>query len=57
MRLEPQRLSFEVGANDGAARAGVLQTAHGPVQTPAFIPLATKGTVRSLDGQEVAGIG
>ena len=31
------------------ARAGALQTAHGPVETPAFIPLATKGTVRGLD--------
>ena len=57
MRLDPHRLSFDVGARDGAARAGVLQTAHGPVETPAFIPLATKGTVRSLDGHEVAGIG
>ncbi|HEY7255386.1 MAG TPA: tRNA guanosine(34) transglycosylase Tgt [Solirubrobacterales bacterium] len=57
MRAEPQRLGFEVGARDGAARAGVLHTAHGPVETPAFIPLATKGTVRSLDSREVAGIG
>jgi queuine tRNA-ribosyltransferase len=57
MRAEPQRLAFEIGARDGAARAGVLQTAHGPVATPAFIPLATKGTVRSLDSHEVADIG
>ncbi len=57
MRLDPQRLSFEIGASDGAARAGVLQTVHGPVETPAFIPLATKGTVRSLDGDEVAALG
>src|SRR5262245_42036055 len=57
MRAEPQRLSFEIGARAGAARAGVLRTAHGTVETPAFIPLATKGTVRSLDSQEVAGLG
>ncbi len=57
MRVEPQRLGFEIGARDGAARAGVLETAHGPVATPAFIPLATKGTVRSLDSPEVVGIG
>ncbi len=57
MRVEPQRLSFEIGARDGAARAGALLTSHGPVETPAFIPLATKGTVRSLDSHEVAGIG
>jgi queuine tRNA-ribosyltransferase len=57
MRTEPERLSFEIAARDGRARAGVLRTAHGPVATPAFIPLATKGTVRGLDSQEVAGVG
>ncbi len=35
----------------------MLQTAHGPVETPAFIPLATKGTVRGLESAEVAGLG
>lgn len=57
MRADPQRLSFEVEAGDGAARAGVLRTPHGDVKTPAFIPLATKGTVRSLESQEVAELG
>src|SRR6188472_4215539 len=57
MRVEADRLRFEIGARDGAARAGVLHTAHGPVQTPAFIPLATKGTVRGLEAREVADLG
>ena len=57
MRAEPERLKFEIEARDGAARAGVLHTAHGRVETPAFIPLATKGTVRGLDSLEVAGLG
>ena len=57
MRSEPDRLRFEIGARDGAARAGVIHTAHGPIETPAFIPLATKGSVRGLDGDEVAGLG
>lgn len=57
MRVEPDRLRFEVGARDGAARAGVLHTPHGPVKTPAFIPLATKGTVRGLESREVAALG
>ena len=30
------------------ARAGVLRTAHGDVRTPAFVPLATKATVKGL---------
>ena len=32
---------FEISARDGAARAGVIQTPHGPVRTPAFVPLAS----------------
>jgi queuine tRNA-ribosyltransferase len=57
MRVDPERLRFEIGARDGAARAGVIHTAHGPIETPAFIPLATKGTVRGLESHEVAELG
>ncbi len=57
MRHEPERLRFDIEARDGTARAGVLHTAHGPVRTPAFIPLATKGTVRGLESAEVAELG
>jgi queuine tRNA-ribosyltransferase len=39
------------------ARAGVLRTAHGTVRTPAFVPLATKGTVKGLEPREVAALG
>jgi queuine tRNA-ribosyltransferase len=39
------------------ARAGVLHTAHGEVRTPAFVPLATKATVRGLLPDEVAALG
>jgi queuine tRNA-ribosyltransferase len=54
VRSEPSRLRFEIEARDGTARAGVIHTAHGPIETPAFIPLATKGSVRGLEGREVA---
>jgi queuine tRNA-ribosyltransferase len=57
VRVEPERLRFEIEARDGAARTGVLQTAHGEVRTPAFIPLATKGSVRGLEAREVAELG
>jgi queuine tRNA-ribosyltransferase len=57
VRTEPERLRFEIGARDGAARTGVIHTAHGPIQTPAFIPLATKGSVRGLEAREVADLG
>jgi queuine tRNA-ribosyltransferase len=39
------------------ARAGVLRTAHGAVRTPAFVPLATKATVKGLEPREVAALG
>ena len=48
---------FEVTATDGAARAGILRTAHGSVQTPAFMPVGTKGTVKSLDPDELRTVG
>ena len=57
MRQDPARLSFEIEARDGDARAGVIRLAHGPVRTPAFIPLATKGSVRGLSSAEVAELG
>ncbi|HEX4931292.1 MAG TPA: tRNA guanosine(34) transglycosylase Tgt [Gaiellaceae bacterium] len=48
---------FEVTAIDGAARAGILRTAHGEVRTPAFMPVGTKGTVKSLDPDELRAVG
>src|ERR671924_646557 len=48
---------FELAATDGAARAGVLRTAHGDVPTPAFMPVGTKGTVKTLDPAELRGLG
>ena len=39
------------------ARSGVLTTAHGEVRTPAFVPLATKATVKGLFPAEVADLG
>jgi queuine tRNA-ribosyltransferase len=49
--------SFDVTARDGAARAGVLRTAHGDVLTPAFMPVGTKGTVKTVDPDELRGLG
>jgi queuine tRNA-ribosyltransferase len=46
---------FTITARDAGshARAGVLQTAHGPVETPVFMPVGTRGTVKSLTPAEV----
>jgi queuine tRNA-ribosyltransferase len=48
---------FELTATDGPARAGVLHTAHGDVATPAFMPVGTKGTVKSVDPDELRALG
>jgi queuine tRNA-ribosyltransferase len=48
---------FSVVARDGAARAGVLRTAHGDVPTPAFMPVGTRGTVRGVDPDELRAAG
>ena len=48
---------FTITARDGAARAGVIHTAHGDVRTPAFVPLASMATVKSLHAAEVAELG
>jgi queuine tRNA-ribosyltransferase len=39
------------------ARAGTLHLAHGDVRTPAFVPLATKGAVKTLEPRDVAALG
>jgi len=50
-------LSFELLGRDGAARRGRIETAHGTVETPAFMPLATAGTVKAMLPQSVAETG
>jgi len=50
-------LAFELLATDGAARRGRLTTAHGPVETPTFMPVGTAGTVKAMLPQSVAKTG
>lgn len=51
--------SFEVTARDpaSAARTGKLQTAHGIVETPVFMPVATQGSVKALSQEDLASLG
>src|SRR6187397_185615 len=48
---------YRLLATDGAARAGVVRTAHGDVPTPAFMPVGTKGTVKTVDPDELRALG
>jgi queuine tRNA-ribosyltransferase len=50
-------LGFSLLATDGAARRGRLTTAHGPVDTPAFMPVGTAATVKCMRPESVAETG
>src|SRR5262245_58597261 len=49
--------AYTLLAADGAARAGVVHTAHGDVPTPAFMPVGTKATVKAVDPDELRALG
>lgn len=49
--------AFRVLARDGHARRAVLDTPHGPVDTPAFMPVGTQGSVKILTPGDVASTG
>ncbi|NOG69522.1 tRNA guanosine(34) transglycosylase Tgt [Roseicella sp. DB1501] len=50
-------LSWRCSATDGAARRGVLRTAHGAVETPVFMPVGTAGTVKAMTADAVRATG
>lgn len=52
-----EALTFEVLAEDGAARRGRLMTAHGSIETPTFMPVGTAGTVKAMTVEGVAATG
>ncbi|MBR9973181.1 tRNA guanosine(34) transglycosylase Tgt [Magnetospirillum sulfuroxidans] len=51
------QFGFELLATDGAARLGRVDTAHGPMDTPAFMPVGTAGTVKAMMPESVAATG
>jgi queuine tRNA-ribosyltransferase len=52
-----ESFSFRVIATDGAARRGEIATPHGPVATPAFMPVGTQATVKGLAPEAVRASG
>ena len=50
-------MEFKVASTDGAARRGTLKLAHGSVETPAFMPVGTYGTVKAMSPAELTDIG
>ncbi|MDO8629660.1 MAG: tRNA-guanine transglycosylase, partial [Phycisphaerales bacterium] len=49
--------TFEITHNSGAARRGIFTTPHGPVETPAFMPVGTAGTVKGVTPAQLRATG
>ncbi|RBM03243.1 tRNA guanosine(34) transglycosylase Tgt [Acidithiobacillus ferridurans] len=48
---------FQLLARDGAARRGIIRLPRGTVQTPAFMPVGTYGTVKAMSPEELKTLG
>ncbi|MBI2007534.1 MAG: tRNA guanosine(34) transglycosylase Tgt [Candidatus Blackburnbacteria bacterium] len=48
---------FKIIAKDGKARAGILETAHGKVETPVFMPVGTQASVKAVTPQALRKVG
>src|SRR5437899_9391376 len=51
------QFGFRVTHTDGRARRGVMTTAHGDVETPAFMPVGTQGAVKGITHRDLEGAG
>ena len=50
-------MKFSLLHTDGGARTGILTTDHGTIQTPAFMPVGTQGTVKAMTPTALEGTG
>ncbi len=48
---------FTVYTTNNAARTGLLHTAHGPIETPAFMPVGTQGSVKGMCPEDLRQVG
>src|SRR6187549_1705210 len=55
--MSDPRFDFRVTSTEGRARAGIMSTAHGSVETPAFMPVGTQGAVKGLTHRDLEGLG
>src|SRR3954452_4342752 len=50
-------LITSIDSGVGSARAGILTTPHGTIETPVFMPVGTQATVKSVSPDELRGVG
>lgn len=51
--LDTSPLEFEITNREGEARAGILTTRRGVIETPVFMPVGTAGTVKGIRFEEL----
>ena len=56
-RKSSRPLNFHLLGTDGRARAGIVQTDHGAIETPMFMPVGTQGSVKAVEQRELAELG
>ena len=54
---EKELLKFTFVAQDGRARAGIIETDHGVIETPIFMPVGTQGSVKAIEQRELLDLG
>src|SRR5438445_5598288 len=55
--MAASEFGFRITHTDGGARRGVMTTAHGEVETPAFMPVGTQGAVKGVTNRDLEGAG
>src|SRR3954466_4324308 len=55
--MSAKPFAFRVTATEGAARRGTLETPHGDVQTPCFMPVGTRGAVKAITHRDLVDAG
>src|SRR5437879_12495265 len=55
--MSSPHFAFRVTHTDGRARRGVITTAHGDVETPAFMPVGTQGAVKGITHRDLEDVG
>ena len=51
------KLKFKIDSERGKARTGIIKTGHGEIETPNFMPVATKATVKALSSEDLKEVG